>query len=429
MHMTVPKRRGDTASHARATVRAQRWAMKHRPKPRPRRRRPVLIAAGVMFGALLAGTLVGTELQRGDRSAGLADRILETAGLAGDERGRPDTPGGWVVALDPETGSDKKGGPDSEAVLVPAAGPEPGAPMPGDFVFEEPLLPEEPVPGRSAEEIEDMVRKSGLAPLAAPHIAAPDVPLWRRNAVEVGDIGDRPMIALVIDDLGVNRVNARRAVALPGPLTLAFMTYAEGLGPITAKARAAGHELMLHVPMEPRDPSWDPGPNVLAADLGQEELQRRLDWGLGRFEGYVGINNHMGSRFSGSLLGMARVMAELKSRGLLFLDSMTSGSSLGIGLARRMGVVHTARDIFIDNEPEKPETIRQQLAKLERLARQRGAAVAIGHPHDATLEILAEWLPEVESRGFALVPISAIVRREIELAEENEAGGQTAARP
>jgi polysaccharide deacetylase 2 family uncharacterized protein YibQ len=310
-----------------------------------------------------------------------------------------------------------------EALLAPAAGPETGAAGPGGFAYEE------PVPGPSAQEIEAMVRDSGLAPVAAQPIAGPEVPLWQRNALALGDTGGRPMIAVVIDDVGVNPVNARRAIALPGPLTLAFMTYASGLEAMTAEARAAGHELMLHVPMEPRDPAWDPGPNVLAADLGQEELRRRLLWALERFDGYVGINNHMGSKFTGSLLGMVQVMAELKSRGLLFLDSMTSGSSLGIGLARRMGVAHVDRDVCLENEPDSPEAIRWQLAKLETIARRHGAAVAIGHPHEATLEVLAAWLAEVEDRGFALVPISAIVRREIALAEAREAGDLAAARP
>jgi polysaccharide deacetylase 2 family uncharacterized protein YibQ len=313
-------------------------------------------------------------------------------------------------------------------LLVPAAGPGDAAAGTGGFAYEEPQLPEDPIPGPSVQEIEAMVRDSRLAAAAQP-IIAPEVPLWQRNAIALSDTGGRPMIAVVIDDLGVNPVNARRAIALPGPLTLAFMTYANGLQSMTAKARAAGHELMLHVPMEPRDPAWDPGPNVLAADLGQAELRRRLLWGLQRFEGYVGINNHMGSKFTGSLLGMVQVMAELKSRGLLFLDSMTSGSSLGIGLARRMGVAHVARDVFLDNEPNQPETIRWQLAKLETIARRRGAAVAIGHPHDTTLQVLAVWLAEVEDRGFALVPISAIVRREITLAAARDSRNLTVARP
>jgi polysaccharide deacetylase 2 family uncharacterized protein YibQ len=377
-----------------------------------------------MLGALLAGALTGMELRPAGRLPEPVERFLAAAGLA---------PGGGdagMVALGPEAdrqaAARSAADPGSESAPEPAAGPEPARPE--GFRFEEPRLPDEPVPGRSAEEVEAMLRRTGLAPLAASPEAGPARPLWWRNAVAVGDVGDRPMIAVVIDDLGVNPVNARRAVALPGPLTLSFMTYAEGLGPLTTKARANGHELMLHVPMEPRDPTWDAGPNVLSSGLDEDELQRRLEWGLGRFEGYVGINNHMGSRFTGSLLGMAQVMAELRARGLLFLDSMTSGASLGIALARRMGVAHAARDIFLDNEPEDPEAIGRQLAELERLARRRGAAIAIGHPHDTTLEVLARWLPEVAARGFALVPISAIVRRRIELAAEHGSRGQNAAR-
>jgi len=197
---------------------------------------------------------------------------------------------------------------------------------------------------------------------------------------------------------------------------LSFMTYARGLDALTGRARAKGHELMLHVPMQPHDPTWDPGPNTLESGLPQAELARRLEWALSRFDGYVGINNHMGSKFTGSLLGMAQVLAELKSRGLLFLDSVTSGSSVAAGLARRMGIAHASRDIFIDNEPENATSIRRQLAKLEEIARRRGRAVGIGHPHDATLEVLAEWLPEIERRGFVLVPISAIVRQNMKLA-------------
>jgi polysaccharide deacetylase 2 family uncharacterized protein YibQ len=412
--MTLPKRYRDSTRQARAMVRVQRATLKHRSKAPPRRRRTVLVAAVVMLGALLAGLLAGTELRRAGGLPETANRVLRVAALATGTHGLRDL---WLIALGPEAAP--------ETASPAAASRAPGA---GGFHYEEPRLPDEPVPGRSDEEIDAMLRRAGIAPLAAPREAAPAPPLWRQNAVAVRDVGDRPMIAVVIDDLGVTPANARRAVGLPGPLTLSFMTYARGLGPLTAAARAAGHELMLHVPMAPHDPSWDPGPNVLSSDLGADELQRRLEWALGRFEGYVGINNHMGSRFTGSLLGMARVMAELRARGLLFLDSMTSGASLGIGLARRMGVAHAARDIFLDNEPENPEAIRRQLAALERLARQRGAAVAIGHPHDATLEVLAEWLPELEARGFALVPISAVVSRRIELAAERETTGRAAAR-
>ncbi len=236
-------------------------------------------------------------------------------------------------------------------------------------------------------------------------------PLWQRHSVSVAGLGGRPVIALVIDDLGLNRVNSRRAIALPAPLTLSFLTYAEGLDGLTRQARDAGHELLVHVPMEPRDLRWDPGPNALLVGLPEDELERRLEWALGRFDGYVGINNHMGSRFTTSLLGMAQVMAALKSRGLLFLDSLTAGSSVGVNLARRLGVPHAGRDIFIDNTPEDERSIWSQLRKLERVARRRGEAIGIAHPHDKTLDVLRQWIPEASRRGFVLVPLTTVVER------------------
>ena len=254
--------------------------------------------------------------------------------------------------------------------------------------------------------------------VAVPPPAASDAPLWLRNAVAAA-LGDgRPMIAIVLDDVGVNRRGARQAIALPGPLTLSFMTYASDLAAMTAEARAAGHELMLHVPMQPQNESIDPGPNVLRGDLPPEELRQRLAWGLARYDGYVGINNHMGSRFTTSEDGMALVMAELKARGLLFLDSLTAADSLAGRAAARAGVPYAVRDIFLDNAPDDPAAIGHQLALLEQTAREEGYAVGIGHPHDATVAALRQWIPEMRARGFALVPISAIVRHRQRLASD-----------
>ena len=248
-------------------------------------------------------------------------------------------------------------------------------------------------------------------------------PVWLANAVPAGEAAGRPMVAIVFDDLGLNRPNARRVIALPGPLTLSFMTYADDLDAMTASARAAGHELLVHMPMEPIDDSLDAGRNVLSVALDTDEVRRRLEWGLGRFSGYVGINNHMGSRFTAYPSGMAVVMAELKRRGLLFLDSKTAVSSVGGRLADRLGVPFIERDIFIDNAPDDPESMRRQLGRLETLARQRGAAVGIGHPHSATIDVLASWLAGLSDRGFVLVPISALVQRRIRLAEESDNAG------
>ena len=242
-------------------------------------------------------------------------------------------------------------------------------------------------------------------------------PLWLRNAVHAEVAPGQPMIAIVIDDLGLRRAAADRAIALPAPLTLSFMTYAKGLPGMADAAHEAGHELLLHVPMEPKDSRYDPGPKVLKVGMTQDEIEARLRWGMARFDGFVGINNHMGSRFTAAPEGMAVVMRALRERDLLFLDSMTSGSSVAWKAAARNGVPFARRDIFLDHANRTPEAIRGQLEALERIARQRGYAVGIGHPHTATLEVLEAWLPEARKRGFALVPISAIVGHQIEVAQ------------
>ncbi len=248
---------------------------------------------------------------------------------------------------------------------------------------------------------------------------APPPPAWIRHAVQVPAATGRPMIAVVIDDLGLDRRRSARAIRLPAPLTMAFLTYAEALQQQTAAARANGHELMLHGPMEPDGDFVDPGPQVLRTTQEHLELRRRLQWDLARFDGYVGINNHMGSKFTGNRDAMLMVLRELKSRGLLFLDSRTTAATVAARLAAEIGVPHVSRDVFIDHVPTGPE-IRGKLAALEELARRRGSAVGIGHPYDATLEALESWLPAVRRRGFLLVPVSAVVRQRTQMASHGD---------
>ena len=245
-------------------------------------------------------------------------------------------------------------------------------------------------------------------PTAAPVPSAGTEAPWRRFAALAPETGGRPMIALVIDDMGVDRKRSARVIGFKGPLTLSFLAYADDLGTQTAAAAAAGHELLVHLSMEPDSATVDPGPNVLMSGLGADELRRRLRWGLSRFEAYVGVNNHMGSRFTADAAGMTVVMEELKSRGLLFLDSRTTSKTVAAALARRAGVPGVERNIFLDHVHDVA-TVQRRLAELERLARQNGFAVAIGHPRDATLTALSAWLEEVEGRGFVLVPLTAVV--------------------
>lgn len=245
-------------------------------------------------------------------------------------------------------------------------------------------------------------------------IAARDqTPPWLRYAVASAAPKNQPKIAIVIDDLGLSKSRATRTAALPGPLTMAFLPYADNLPEQARAASAAGHELLIHMPMEPYDASQDPGPKAMRVSLSETELLRRLRSALSSFDGYVGINNHMGSKFTSDTKGMMVVLKELQRRGLMFLDSQTSSKSVGGDLAESLGMPTAKRSVFIDHDRD-PAAVRRSLAQLETTARHFGVAVGIGHPHRVTLEALAEWLPSLKQRGIALVPISAVAKLRME---------------
>jgi polysaccharide deacetylase 2 family uncharacterized protein YibQ len=241
------------------------------------------------------------------------------------------------------------------------------------------------------------------------HREAP-APAWKRFAAVAPPTDGRPMIAIVLDDVGVARRHAENAITLDAPVTLAFMSYAPDVATQVAAARARGHEIMMHVPMEPMSRSEDPGPNALLTGLRPGELARRIDWNLSRFDGFVGVNNHMGSRFTSDRAGMEQVMAALRRRGLLFIDSRTTAQTVAADEARRQGVPTASRDVFLDNELDA-RGIDAQLAETERKARVQGAAIAIGHPHPETVAALRRWIPQARARGFVLVPVTAVVAR------------------
>ncbi|MDQ7248056.1 divergent polysaccharide deacetylase family protein [Dongia sedimenti] len=251
----------------------------------------------------------------------------------------------------------------------------------------------------------------GFAPTPQPAEPGPaPEPAWLKNAVASVDAGNRPIIAIVLDDVGAAPADVPGALGLPAPVTLSIMTYAPNAAKIAAEAHRAGHEIMVHVPMEPINRDADPGKNALLTNLSADEIARRLDWGLAQFQGYVGINNHMGSKFTQNAAGMRVVLQALKERGLLFLDSRTIANSVGDSLAAEIGVTHLQRDVFLDDVIDAAD-IMKELARTEAIARKHGVAVAIGHPHRDTVEALREWIPEAQARGFVLVPISQVAKK------------------
>jgi polysaccharide deacetylase 2 family uncharacterized protein YibQ len=261
-------------------------------------------------------------------------------------------------------------------------------------------------PGQTRPTLDEKPRAAKPQQLAA---AASGVQTWRRNAVPFADLNSRPLVAVVIDDVGLDRPRSRRAWELPGPLTMSFLPYAKDLGEQARIARARGHELMLHLPMEPNGRN-DPGPHALLVSLSDSELRQRTNAALDSFDGYVGVNNHMGSRFTAFRPGMETVLRLFRSRGLMFLDSRTTAQSVGDQVAQEMGLPGIVRHVFLDDD-ESLDAVRRRLAETEAVARRQGFVVAIGHPHEATLQALAEWLPGLQAKGLALAPATAVLRK------------------
>jgi len=244
---------------------------------------------------------------------------------------------------------------------------------------------------------------------------AGEPPAWLRFATAApADIRDKPRVAIVIDDLGIDRARTARVIALAPAVTLSFLAYSGDLPRLTEAARRVGHEMIVHVPMEPVSSKMDMGPNGLSTNQPKEEVLRRLDWDLGRFDGYVGINNHMGSRFTGDAQAMGWVMDELKARGLMFLDSRTIATTIAAKAAAADGVPFAERDVFLDDE-QTAATVDQQLTELEALAKKKGTAIAIGHPHDATIAALVSWIAGLPQKGIVLVPLTEVVKARLGL--------------
>ncbi len=234
-------------------------------------------------------------------------------------------------------------------------------------------------------------------------------PAWVTNATSFRFTDSRlPKIAIIIDDAGLNKTMTKYAINLPGPLTISFMSYASRLKQQVNLAKKAGHEVIAHIPMEPFNSSLNPGPRFLSTSHSDKQILKNFRWSLARVPGIVGVNNHMGSRFTSDKRGMRIVMSELKKQGLLFLDSRTSIETIGVNLAKKFGVPHAARNIFLDHDPSI-KAIKRQLAALTKFATKTGYGIALGHPRKTTIEALSQWLPILPEQGVLLAPLTEIV--------------------
>ncbi len=220
-------------------------------------------------------------------------------------------------------------------------------------------------------------------------------------------------IAIVVGGLGIGAAATGDAITkLPPVVTLAFTPYGSELSKWVAKARADGHEVLLQVPMEPFDyPDNDPGPQTLLSTISAEQNLDRLHWFLSRFQGYIGVTNFMGARFTANDAALAPVLRDIGKRGLLYLDDGVSPRSLAPKILSEAKLPFMKADVVLDTKPSWQE-IDQALERLEKIANEQGYAIGTAGALPVSIERIARWAKAAEGRGVIVVPVSAILARQ-----------------
>ena len=262
-------------------------------------------------------------------------------------------------------------------------------------------LPSVPVP--------ELVEESQYGPLpkvAADGRRAMDV-YSRPSRYAVAGPGAPPRVAILVTGLG-HRDGPSSAVlkGLPAPVSVAYGAYGRSLQEAVSDVRADGHEVLLQIPLEPENyPTVDPGPHTLLTTLPPDDNIKRLQWLMSRYTGYVGVTNHMGGKFQATAESLQPVLEELKQRGLLYIDSESVADSAAGNIAGTIGLDFSVANVQLD-----AGDTAQQLAKLEQLAKERGAAIGVARASPTTVKQLSDWAAKLEGKGIVLVPVSAAVR-------------------
>src|SRR6478736_3101142 len=312
------------------------------------------------------------------------------------------------AANQPQGGSPAPGQPATvQTVAIPAPpGPPPALPPPPEDETASITLVQVPVP--------ELVEESQYGPL--PKVATDgrrpiDVYARPSKYAEKAAPGEKPRIAVLINGMGLSDgVTAEAIKGLPAPISVAYGAYGRNLQDWVERARGAGHEVLLQVPLEPLDyPTNDPGPHTLLTSLPPEENMKRLQWLMSRFTGYVGVTNQMGAKFETTQASLTPMLEEIKARGLLFVDDGTVKDSAGSQVAGTIGLDYAAADVQIDAVPS-PDDINKALARLEAVAKEKGSAIGVASAKPGTIKQISQWAGQLQGKGIVLIPVSAAIR-------------------
>lgn len=220
---------------------------------------------------------------------------------------------------------------------------------------------------------------------------------------------ERPRIALIIDDLGYEFAAGQRAVTLPGPVACAVLPATPRGRQLAELAARNGKEVLLHLPLQAENYVGKREPGALLLDMSRQQFAAMFAENLASVPHVIGVNNHRGSLLTRHPGHMSWLMEELRARdSLFFVDSYTTHHSIALQLAEEAGVKAARRDVFLDSD-RRPVAVAGEFARLLKLARQHGSAIAIGHPYPETLGFLEDALPRLAAEGIDLVKLSELL--------------------
>lgn len=339
--------------------------------------------------------------------------------MAAKSEGKPDGDGKQHARYD----GPKGGAPDGAVVTIEkAAAPPPGSNTVTIIDGSSGKRQDVVIPGNSSggeapaasgkssaidQKLLEMTRHGGIPQIAADGTRPSAA--YARPRVLPANRKDAPRIAIVISGVGISASGTADAFGkLPPTVTFALAPYAADLEKLAMRARDENHEVLLQVPMEPFDyPDNDPGPQTLLTNLTTAQNVDRLQYVMSRMQGYVGITNYMGARFTASEQVLAPILREAAKRGLIYVDDGASARSVASQVAGSNGLPFAKTDLVLDATPSSAE-IDRALARLEMLARDNGNAVGVATAQPGTIARIADWAKKVEERGFVLVPISMV---------------------
>lgn len=217
----------------------------------------------------------------------------------------------------------------------------------------------------------------------------------------------RPRVAIIIDDIGNTRAVAEEMIDIDLPLSFSIIPHTPHAIHLASLINSRSKDLLIHIPMEANEVKRSFGPEMLLLSMTKETLINTIGHDLDTPFRAIGVNNHMGSKFSQNSDAMRVFLKEIKARNLFFIDSLTAANSTGYSIAQDLGIRTAKRDIFLDNDQNQTQ-ILAQIGRLIKLAQRNGSAIGIGHPHPATLAALQAAKGRL-SQEVTVVPVHELI--------------------